>query len=125
MVKPRIEPREPLMKIEDDPDVSLGDAYRAINDVKKERRKMKRGSADQLLSAAGLKFEWKNLGAHLIVHAPDGRIIDFWPGTSLWIVRGDSVRHRGGPRDIIATCKGHLPLPDPEESPAPDHGGLL
>ena len=30
MVRPRIAPREPLMKIEGDPDLSLGEVYRAV-----------------------------------------------------------------------------------------------
>jgi hypothetical protein len=45
------------------------------------------------LRRLGIKFEEKNKGAHLIVsHA--AKIVDFWPGTGLWIFRNGS-RGRG------------------------------
>jgi len=46
------------------------------------------------LRAANIPLEVKNNGAHLIVHAKTG-VIDFWPGTGLWIPRNGRQRQRG------------------------------
>jgi len=41
------------------------------------------------LCLANISFEEKNFGAHLIVTINDDYpLIDFWPGTGKWIVRG-------------------------------------
>lgn len=52
------------------------------------------GSAD-VLRARGVAFESKNRGAHLIVRADSGVVVDFWPGTGQWIPRPPAVRTRG------------------------------
>ena len=75
-----------------------GDYWRDVKPAMKERSAQKRannreGSA-HFLKEAGLSFESKNDGAHLIVrHYP--LVIDFWPGTGLWQVRGKPFRRRG------------------------------
>lgn len=59
-----------------------------------EKRADNRDSSAQLLSDRGIEFEEKNYGAHLIVRAGK-HVADFWPGTGLWIVRGNGARRRG------------------------------
>lgn len=54
-----------------------------------------------MLHKAGLKFEAKNFGAHLIIRAI-GLTVDFWPGTGLWIVRQPRREGRGVQRLIDA-----------------------
>lgn len=54
-----------------------------------------------MLLKAGIRFETKNLGAHLIVRAL-GLTVDFWPGTGLWIVRDTKRQGRGVQRLIDA-----------------------
>lgn len=48
----------------------------------------------------------RNLGAHLVVTGKSC-IIDFWPGTGLWIVRQQTPRKRGvrGLLDFLAKEK--------------------
>lgn len=92
----------------------------AAKERDQERRANARRNARQSLAAAGVKFEWNNGGAHLVVYVPDGQVIDFWPGTSLWIVRGEETRHQGGAREIIAMCKAR-----PDDPPAPPHRETL
>jgi hypothetical protein len=82
----------------DDDSETMGDYWRAVTPGMKERSKAKRANnreqSAELLRAAGVPFESKNSGAHLIV---DGRF-DFWPGTGLWIERdgrGERKRNRG------------------------------
>jgi hypothetical protein len=106
-----------------EPIEDIGEYWRARTAIDQEARAGKRGDADKLLTAAGVKFEWKNGGAHLIVHAPDGRVIDFWPGTSKWTIRGEAEVRRGGVKKVLALCNAQLRLPEPEErseGPAPD-----
>jgi hypothetical protein len=82
----------------------VGDFWRDVNAARQEKRRSNRTGSPQLLTEAGIPFESKNGGAHLIVRA-NGAVIDFWPGTGLWIVRGSTQRH-GGVRSLIALCKG-------------------
>ena len=42
-----------------------------------------------------VNFTVHNNGRHLIIHAPSGEIIDFWPGTERWL-----------PRELGATAFG-------------------
>ena len=57
----------------------------------KERRARNRQNSAALLTGEGFAFESKNRDAHLIVEG----LVDFWPGTGLWIVRGETAQHRG------------------------------
>lgn len=51
-----------------------------------QRRAVNRENSAKILNDHGVKFESKNLGAHLIV-SHDGHVIDFWPGTGKFIPR--------------------------------------
>ena len=85
----------------------MGEVWNELKKVRQEKRADNRLGSAQMLREAGIQFESKNLDAHLIVRSPTG-LIDFWPGTGLWIVRGETKRH-GGVRNLIKFC---LP-PDP------------
>lgn len=106
-----------------EPVEDVGEYWRARTAMGHEARAGKRGDADKLLTAAGVKFEWKNGGPHLIMQASDGRVVDFWPSTSKWTIRGETEVRRGGLKKILALCNARPPLPEPEErpeGPAPD-----
>ena len=60
----------------------------------KRRRANNRAGSAQFLRARNFQFKSKNNGAHLVVTQGD-LVVDFWPGTGLWIVRGTGVRARG------------------------------
>ena len=62
----------------------------------KARRAGHRESSPAMLRGAGIAFEARNNGAHLIVQH-NGRVADFWPGTGLFNIRGDLDR-RGKPQ---------------------------
>lgn len=84
-----------------------GDYWRDVKPLLKERSQQNRASNREggahMLTEAGLSFESKNDGAHLIVrHYP--LVIDFWPGTGLWQVRGKPFRRRGV-RNLINYAK--------------------
>ncbi len=74
------------------------------------RRANNREGSAEMLTGAGIAFETKNAGAHLIVrHA--GRVVDFWPGTGKWIERGTGLDKRGV-RPLIS----HLKRAEQEQS---------
>lgn len=79
----------------DDESETMGEYWRGVKPFLKERSQTKRASnresSAKMLVEAGIPFESKNGGAHLIVAGK----YDFYPGTGLWIARGDSYRHRG------------------------------
>jgi hypothetical protein len=55
----------------------MGEMFNDWRKAKQEKRASNRDASAQLLMAAGIGFESRNDGAHLIVA---GRY-DFWPGT--------------------------------------------
>ncbi|WP_368640437.1 hypothetical protein ABRZ04_04280 [Castellaniella ginsengisoli] len=69
----------------------MGDYWRDVKPDMKERSQRKRAanrkSGATILHAAGVPFESKNGGAHLIVQARD-HVVDYWPGTGKWATRG-------------------------------------
>lgn len=84
-----------------DDDDDTGDFWRAVRSERQAKRASNREDSAAMLLTAGLKFETKNLGAHLIVRAL-GLTVDFWPGTGLWIVRNPKREGRGVQRLIDA-----------------------
>lgn len=89
----------------------VGDYWRDVAPGLKERNQKKRASnrvsSAALLTSAGIPFESKNNGAHLVVHVGQ-TVADFWPGTGLWSIRG-SGKQRRGVRTLIAALKRAAP----------------
>lgn len=65
------------------------------------KRASNRDASARILKEAGIAFESKNNGAHLIIAGQ----YDFWPGTGLWQARGEQTKQRGV-RRLIARIKG-------------------
>lgn len=86
----------------------MGDMIDLYGDLRKHKQeeRAKRRAADLLLLAEeGINLaSINNDGAHIIVNH-GGRVIDYWPGTSLWIDRKTQKRRRGV-RQLINYCKG-------------------
>lgn len=76
----------------------MGDYWRdvkpALKELSRRKRAGNREASAKNLTEAGIAFEAKNDNAHLIVTAA-GMVVDFWPGTGLWVVRGTNERRRG------------------------------
>jgi len=64
----------------------MGEVFNEMKEGSKKRRARNRKQSPKLLEGAGIPFESKNGGAHLIVEGRECRI-DFWPGTGRWISR--------------------------------------
>lgn len=95
------------MSMNDDDD--MGAYWRGVKAASQAKRADNRESSSaELLREAGVHFTAKNGGAHLIVRTDGGHVIDFWPGTGLWIMRGSTQRH-GGVRKLIKFCKPQAP----------------
>lgn len=79
----------------------LGEAFEGWRAMKQAKRASNREQSAALLRRAGVIFDTKNDGAHLVVTAGP-LTVDFWPGTGLWIVRGLKIqRRRRGVRKLI------------------------
>jgi hypothetical protein len=68
--------------------------FNGLKAYKKEKKAGNRAQSAEILSRSGCVFESKNGGAHLIVLA-GADVVDFWPGTGLWIVRSTKQQRRG------------------------------
>ncbi|PHS64367.1 MAG: hypothetical protein COB09_08310 [Thalassobium sp.] len=80
----------------------MGEIFNAMREDSKKRREANRANAPQILTDAGIEYESKNHGAHLIVTGSNC-LIDFWPGTGKWISRnGKKAR---GVRSLIKHIK--------------------
>lgn len=69
----------------------LGDAFKILKQRGQRKRASNREKSTKILEEAEINFTVQNNGAHLIITYLD-KIVDFWPGTGLWIVRHG---HRG------------------------------
>lgn len=61
----------------------MGEVFNAMKEDSKNRRADNRQQSAEMLKGAGIPFESKNGGAHLIVEGSEC-FIDFWPGTGKW-----------------------------------------
>ena len=73
----------------------MGEMFNEHRKERQEKRAKNRADSASVLRNAGLLFVEKNNGAHLIVTGARGHIVDFWPGTGLWKMRGSTQQHRG------------------------------
>lgn len=64
----------------------MKETFEAMKDHSKQRRSNNREKCAEVLTAAGVMFEARNNGAHLIVEGNDC-FIDYWPGTGRWKTR--------------------------------------
>lgn len=69
-----------------------------------QRRARNRDFSPKILAEAGLRYDERNGGAHLIVYVKGKPKVDFWPGTGLWMIRGSQKKARGV-RELIARCR--------------------
>ena len=72
----------------------MGLMFRIMKDESKDRRTSNRDTSPQCLRDAGISFERKSGGVHLIVPYSGG-FIDFWPGTGRWTIRSGNVTKFG------------------------------
>ena len=75
------------------------------------KRSSLRSSGASELVAAGIYFESKNEGAHLVVSiGNDGKpVADYWPGANHWRARKGGVRGRGAESLIAYLKTGKMP----------------
>lgn len=81
----------------------MGDMGDVFNDWREQKAAKRASNTEQsttLLKRAGIFFDSKNGGTHLVVWAGNDDI-DFWPSTGLWIVRGGDGKRRRGVRKLI------------------------
>lgn len=71
-------------------DWEYAEAYAEQRKRNQEKRAANRQRSAEMLTAAGIEFESKNDGAHLIVGD-----YDFWPGTGLFVNRKTGEKKRG------------------------------
>lgn len=87
--------------IEDDD--SMAAFWNDVNKARQEKRAANRDASPRLLTEAGIVFESKNFGAHLIVGP--ARAWDFWPGTGRWSSRSAPAVTGFGVRNLINRIK--------------------
>ena len=78
--------------------------FQALKEYKRNKRRENTKQSTALLQQKNIEFDSRNSGAHLIVTAPEGRILDFWPSTGLWRYR-DSNREGRGIHSLIKELK--------------------
>jgi hypothetical protein len=95
----------------------MGEVWRAHNKQRQGKRALNREQSVKMLRDAGVCFELKNGGAHVIIANGDALRVDFWPGTGLWRVSRPIIHEERGVRQLIKYL-GTLPLairPSPSE----------
>lgn len=72
---------------------SVWQAFKNRRDVMKDRKAQSRVTSPLMLKEAGIVFDQKS-DTHFKVFG-HGLVVDFWPGTGLWIDPKNNVRKRG------------------------------
>lgn len=73
----------------------MGEIFNGLRKIRQEKRSCNKEQSTELLKQSGINFKSHNAGVHLEILAGN-RVIDFWPSTGLWMVRGGSkYKHRG------------------------------
>lgn len=72
----------------------VGELYKALRAHSRQKRASNRERGRLRLKALGIEYEERNYEAHLIVYPKCDAIIDYWPGTGKFKVRG-SKQGRG------------------------------
>lgn len=83
----------------------MGELFSIYKNSRQNKRASNRTRATAVLDSEGIKYEAKNYGAHLIVRHGDV-VVDYWPGTGLWIDRRDKLKRRGIRRLIVYVRNG-------------------
>jgi hypothetical protein len=85
----------------------VSDIYKVLYQRSKEKRANNRDASAKMLTDYNVRYLALNQGAHLVIQYDD-LIIDFWPGTGLWIDRATRIKKRGV-RNLINYVQNHLP----------------
>lgn len=75
----------------------MGDMAEVFNDLRKfkqEKRRSNTAYSTNMLRESGIAFETHNGGIHLVLTKND-QVIDYWPSTGLWWIRGTRNKRRG------------------------------
>ena len=73
----------------------MDEFWRDVREASKGTRARNRANGEDKLRRASVSFFSLNEGAHIVVTVDTGGIVDYWPGTGLWIVRNSKNRYRG------------------------------
>lgn len=65
----------------------MGEMFNDWRAMKQQKKRDNLALSTDILRQRGVAFESKNNGVHLIVSG-GSMVIDFWPSTGKWIVRG-------------------------------------
>jgi len=84
---------QPTQATEDDDD-DASSLWAAFREAKQKKRRSNLAYSTQQLVTAGIVYEAHNGGIHLVIHTR-AEIIDFWPSTGLWWIRGTRNKRRG------------------------------
>ncbi len=72
----------------------MTELYESCRKARQAKRRDNRAFSTDLLREHGIPFVSRNMGAHLIVTYKE-KVVDFWPGTGRFIIRGEHTKQRG------------------------------
>ena len=71
----------------------MTEGWKSFNETKRQKKYQNQEQSTRILEKESIPFESKNYGTHLVIQTKP--VIDFWPSTGLWIVRGKDIKKRG------------------------------
>lgn len=80
----------------------INTAYDEMKKAKQLKRRTNLAASTKILKASKIEFESKNNGLHLVVHGKYN-LIDFWPSTGKFMVRGTEIVGRGV-KQVLTYC---------------------
>lgn len=72
----------------------MADIFNDLRKIKQEKRRSNTAHSTRMLQESGIEFASHNGGTHLTLTKHE-QVIDYWPSTGLWWIRGTSNKRRG------------------------------
>lgn len=72
----------------------VSEMWRDYHAMKQKKKRSNLAYSTKLLTDSGIEFVSHNMGIHLVITKQE-KVIDFWPSTGLWWVRGNKKKSRG------------------------------
>ena len=82
----------------------MAEIWGDLRKIRQEKKRANLSSSTAMLEQNGIRFTSNNGGIHLVLSS-GSEVIDYWPSTGLWMIRGNPRKHRGVNR-LIAYMKG-------------------
>lgn len=72
----------------------MAEIWGSLREMRQEKKRSNLAASTKMLTQNNIPFVAHNGGIHLVLRRGD-QMVDYWPSTGLWWIRGTSNKRRG------------------------------